>query len=418
MSLHTYKMKVLVVFLSFGLMCQSPGTMAATSPHQAEVEATWFNLRPAESSIVDYVVLFYHDGSFDLYNNREPASPILQRLVNRVPSTVAELEALVPGSVVAVFRAPHEPIPDDLWRFDLISTREVVILDPQRHRHVSAFIALRPGNDAFLANENPYRIELFDLSGSTQLPLSIDFFGSEVLDAGLCENNESFLYLLDTAIPGDQACQPENGVVRTHPGYNGSIRNPLGVPKRILGATSADMGGVTGLHHYDEVATDFTRPGAKIGRLVFNLERSIGSQSGSWYSPSRSGEGFNIEMYRRAGSNRDEMLVYWYTYDPTGRPLWLVGSGDPMEAIQMYSAHGGRLGSPSNPANVVREYWGTLSIGLNEHRELCPDLGAVTYTPADTTQAGGRYEIQRLTPRSDSSQRWCDMLFPRPVQEP
>lgn len=399
------------------LLCflMSPAVIRTVSAAGEEpfvfVEVDWVDLQPANSTMVDQVVLFFHDAGFDLYDDGKPASALLQRLITREFSSADELAALVPGTVVRVMDTAHEPAPGG--PFDAgPNTRILAELDSSRHRYATAFIALRPSNDAFIGNENPYRLELFDLAGKAQLPLTIDFFGSEVLDAGICKNSESSLYFLDTADVREQSCQAENGVVRVHPGYNGSVRNPSATPKRILGATSVDMGGETGRHRYDQMAADFTRPGAKIGRLVFTQYRWEGSQSGSWYSPSRAGEGFNIEVYRRPGSDADEMLVNWYTYDRTGRQLWLTGAGHPKGNIRMYWTHGGRMAAETNPQNVVSEYWGTIRFSLSGDWESCFPQGAVIYAPADTTTPSGRYEIVRLTPRGNTSQRLCEQLFP------
>ena len=42
------------------------------------------------------------------------------------------------------------------------------------------------------------------------------------------------------------------------------------------------------------------------------------SYSGSWYNPPESGSGFNLEIF-----SKTRALLYWYTYDDAGDPVWL-----------------------------------------------------------------------------------------------
>ncbi|KFN48895.1 hypothetical protein [Arenimonas composti] len=46
------------------------------------------------------------------------------------------------------------------------------------------------------------------------------------------------------------------------------------------------------------------------------------SYSGSWYNPPESGSGFNLEIF-----SRDRAILYWYTYDDAGEPVWLYSEG-------------------------------------------------------------------------------------------
>ena len=359
--------------------------------------------------IVDAVVLFFHDGSFDLYETGSAASPLLTRLAKR---QFDGLESLVPGVKIAVMPAPHEPSPfGGTW--GELSSAVTASLDPSWHRYATAYIALRPSNDAFLGNEDSYRIRLFDLDGNPELPVVVEFGGSEVMDAGICANNEASLQFLDVTDMTAQPCQAENGVVSRHAGFNGSVRNPDATPVRILGGTSVDMGGITGVRHYDQANADFSRGGTQIGRLVFMQAGSVGSLTGSFYNPTRSGEGFNIEVFHRPGNDAAQAIVYFYTYEPdTGRPLWLVGSGELGQDIVMASAHGGSINSPSNPDTVVVSRWGTLRLQAASTVDWCMDGVTITYTPDDPSIPAGQYPVQRLTPRGDAIEALCRQLYP------
>ncbi|MEJ2382839.1 MAG: glycoside hydrolase family 16 protein [Xanthomonadales bacterium] len=50
--------------------------------------------------------------------------------------------------------------------------------------------------------------------------------------------------------------------------------------------------------------------------------------SGSWYNPDEDGHGFSIEV-GNAPDGSPYAVVYWYTYDTEGQPIFLVGEGVP-----------------------------------------------------------------------------------------
>lgn len=384
-------------------------SVASAENPERNLTVHWVNLQPDDGLIVDAVVLFFHDGSFDLYDTGSAPSSLLTRLAKH---QFDGLESLIPGVKIAVMTAPHEPSPfGGTW--GELSSAVTASLNPTQHRYATAYIALRPSNDAFLGNEDGYRIRLFDLGGNPELPVVVEFGGSEVMDAGICANNEASLQFLDVTDMTAQPCQAENGVVRRHAGFNGSVRNPDATPVRILGGTSVDMGGITGVRHYDRANADFSRGGTQIGRLVFMQTGSAGSLTGSFYNPARSGEGFNIEVFHRPGSDAALTVVYFYTYEPgTGRPLWLIGSGELGQDIVMASAHGGSINSPSNPDTVVVSRWGTLRLPAVSTVDWCMDGVTITYAPDDPSIPGGQYPVQRLTPRGDALEALCRQLYP------
>jgi beta-glucanase (GH16 family) len=50
--------------------------------------------------------------------------------------------------------------------------------------------------------------------------------------------------------------------------------------------------------------------------------------SGSWYNGDQSGHGFSIEFGRSLKGN-PRAVVYWYIYDASGNPMFMVGAGRP-----------------------------------------------------------------------------------------
>ncbi|MEE4174513.1 MAG: serine hydrolase [Xanthomonadales bacterium] len=87
-------------------------------------------------------------------------------------------------------------------------------------------------------------------------------------------------------------------------------------------------------------------------------------KSGSWFDPSRDGEGFVLEVLPDG-----RPLVYWFTYDLAGRQAWMVGIGARSVAfgstpLDLQQPVGGRFGPNFDPADVVREDAGSVRLGL------------------------------------------------------
>ncbi|MEO7200937.1 MAG: hypothetical protein ABIY56_12080 [Dokdonella sp.] len=385
------------------------GGMAQARAATINVSFEWVDDRPASSTGARVITLFHHDGSFDLYDQGKPASRLLAKLLNNT-ATQADVDEVAPGVLIGsllvgdwfIDMQPFAGLPPD-----------VAQLDPVQHRFLTVFIPVLPSNDAFIANEDPYRIELFDLNKDFKGPKVVSFYGNDVMDAGVCVNDEARLYILDTWNQAQQQCAAEDGVVRWHPGFNGSWRNPDALPQRILGGSFEGAPGGTRL--LDLQAADFTRPGARIGRLVIRADgASLEAASGSWYDPARSGEGFNVEYFRRAGSNLDEVLVYWYTYQPdgSGKPLWLVGGGEVGKDLTMYSMSGGKFASLDNPTLATRALWGSIQLSLSP----CGDTGSVSYAPVNSAFPAGNYPLRRLSPRSEAQDWLCRLAQPDPLR--
>ena len=114
--------------------------------------------------------------------------------------------------------------------------------------------------------------------------------------------------------------------------------------------------------------------------------------TGSWYLLARDGQGYNIEIL---GSGLDmRMLAYFYTYDDDGDQMWLVGEGDvdgDTAVVPVQRTSGPSYGDDYNPADVVRENWGTLTFTFTSK-----DTGTVARS--STTGFGTTIvDIDRLT---------------------
>ena len=199
----------------------------------------------------------FHDGGFDLFDAGSPASAGLEALAedgNFAPLT-AERIAASPDSVGLVVAGAAGPI----------ATQErasnTVTIDGQVNAEVSFGAMILPSNDAFIGTDDS--LKLFDAEGNFIGAQVITFRGTDVYDAGTEVNTE-----LDAAFinqTGPDTGVDQNGVVALHPGFNGSIGNPVGEGGQvILGSTNAFGEAI------DETAADFTRPGAEIAEIHIN----------------------------------------------------------------------------------------------------------------------------------------------------
>ncbi len=55
--------------------------------------------------------------------------------------------------------------------------------------------------------------------------------------------------------------------------------------------------------------------------ITANAAPITASMTGAWFDPTRSGQGIQIQV---VGNSQKELLLYWYTYEQAGVPIWLV----------------------------------------------------------------------------------------------
>ncbi len=115
------------------------------------------------------------------------------------------------------------------------------------------------------------------------------------------------------------------------------------------------------------------------------------AKSGTWYVPSRSGEGWLLEDLPGGRAT-----VYWFTYDTTGNQAYATGvgtrSGDRYEFNEMITTRGTVFGNAFNAANVERVPWGTLTMTFNQ----C-DQALVRYASTVAGFGSGEYTAVRLS---------------------
>ncbi len=107
-----------------------------------------------------------------------------------------------------------------------------------------------------------------------------------------------------------------------------------------------------------------------------------GSQySGSWYNDTQSGHGFSME-FGKTRTGAPLAIIYWYTYDTEGNPMFLVGSGEidgnGLE-IKFDSPRGMSYGE-FDKDSVIREDGGIAYFEFSDESN-----GTFSYTPSDFT---------------------------------
>lgn len=204
----------------------------------------------------------FHDNSFDVYDLGGTASAGLEALAEDGNNAVIaeELIAADADAQSVNVAGPRGPI----------AARELatatVMVDGLSNGYLGVASMLLPSNDAFIGTANA--LKLFDADGNFLGAQTVAFNGDSVRDAGTEVNTE-----LDAAFinqTGPNTGITENGVITVHPGFNGSLGNPVGEGDQII------LGGTNAFGEFiDPVAADFTQPGAEVALLHVNVVNRV-----------------------------------------------------------------------------------------------------------------------------------------------
>ena len=117
------------------------------------------------------------------------------------------------------------------------------------------------------------------------------------------------------------------------------------------------------------------------------------AHSGSFYNEDQSGHGFSIEFGELDGSPL--AIVYWYTYDDLGNPIFMVGSGEPdgQEVMITFDSPVGMKYGEFDPNTVTREVGGVAVFNFSDR-----DNAVFSYTPSEfsVTEWGHSTPIEAL----------------------
>lgn len=158
--------------------------------------------------------------------------------------------------------------------------------------------------------------------------------------------------------------------------------------------------GITRLKYWgNDVRLDVTKIGFSQTKWLGDSPDTQGpppigpAHSGSWYASEQSGHGFSIGLGRKVDGT-PLVVVYWYTYDVLGNPIFLLGSGVPdgnVLQVNFKSPVGMAFGE-FDPDSVVREAGGAGRFEFSDK-----DNAVFDYFPSEfTTSAWGHTPITSL----------------------
>ncbi len=136
---------------------------------------------------------------------------------------------------------------------------------------------------------------------------------------------------------------------------------------------------------------------------------TIATASGSYFNAARSGEGIQLQVIEVPGSTMQRAVIAFYTYDPQGRQLWLVGVAEDVPAgggnvvFELVRAEGAVFGDTFDPAAVRRIPWGTLTVTIAPVAEAqIPEntryhATGLRWNSLDPAYGNGGYSLTRLT---------------------
>lgn len=357
------------------------------SQNTVPVRVSIKNSAMADGTFLTPFWVAFHDGGFDTYNIGSMASEGLEHMAEDGDSSALRSEfAAIGTGFDTVITNPEGFAGAPLFDPGL-STQMVFELNPSSNKYFSYVSMLLPSNDAFIANANPKMYQLFDADGNFTGGVNFKVYGSDVRDAGTEENTESDAAFFNQTAGNTGNTTTDN--VSTHLGYNGSVGNPNGTPQVFLGNTNPPG------FLIDQTKADFSIEGYQVAEIA--ISRLVdGSLSGSWFDPSRSGEGFVIDI-TSADNGEARAVVSWYTYnaDGSGAQTWVIGSGPVVGdtiIADMTITDGTGFGASFDANDVNRTPWGQVRIKFDG----C-DSATVTYQSLDSNYGSGTYPLQRIT---------------------
>lgn len=199
-----------------------------SSAEATTLRVSFENLGPADGFALTPFWMALHDGSFDLFDAGAAASASLEALAETGDASGIVADFMAPGGVQAsgIGNAAGfggAPVIES----GETATGELLLTDAAAQRFFSYASMVIPSNDAFIGNDDPSALELFDALGNFIGPSSIDVLGAHIFDAGT-EINDTFGAAFSTV---GGAGSDEGGLVGPHPGLANFIGTgtPAGV---------------------------------------------------------------------------------------------------------------------------------------------------------------------------------------------
>ncbi len=127
------------------------------------------------------------------------------------------------------------------------------------------------------------------------------------------------------------------------------------------------------------------------------------ARSGTYYNLNRAGEGITLSQFGPRSAftfsplpNPDlRALLVWYTYDNSGKQMWLIGEGIDINGrlrFDMLRTIGETFAAGFDPNQIQRIPWGVIELEVSR----C-EVVALNYQAIDPSFGNGRISLSRLT---------------------
>ncbi len=136
------------------------------------------------------------------------------------------------------------------------------------------------------------------------------------------------------------------------------------------------------------------------GRVVYalhNIEFGFAADaavSGLWYELNRSGQGVSIQVVPDAQNDTGQVIVFWYTTDADGSPLWLIMQGyfqGNLLTGQARRFSGSGFGPVLGDQDISGETWGNLTLEF-----LSCKSAVMSWQPLVDGYSAGEIQLSRL----------------------
>ena len=224
-------------------------TISPVAPEPVDVTIEITNSAPTNGNFLTPVWLGVHNGQFDFFDTGSAATPALERMAEDGDNSMLQnvFDASEYGSTQTVVTSGNEaPVfaPGDSATVTL-----TINSNSPNAQYLSYASMIIPSNDAFIGNNNPRQIPLFDESGDLRTDIHIHL-GANVYDAGTETNDEIPENTAFLAQAAPNTGTSENSMITRHPGFN-----------------AKGSGGILDMEMF--AAADFTAEGYTVASIGF-----------------------------------------------------------------------------------------------------------------------------------------------------
>ncbi len=132
--------------------------------------------------------------------------------------------------------------------------------------------------------------------------------------------------------------------------------------------------------------------------------------TGLWLQPDHESQGFDFQVINQNGGVT-QAVVYWYTYDTAGNPMWLIGMGDVegnQVSMDLMTVTGVTNLQDNDPQTRNEIILASASFTFDDCQNGTVDIspkptGATVDSPNSISGTGGIVRVQRLTSIQGSS---------------